>query len=365
MNIKKIAITTGGGDAPGLNGVIRAVTLAATKRGWDCVGIREGFDGMLYPDQFEEDGGIVALTPQTVRGISHTGGTILGTANRGNPFSYSVQSDDGSVQTKDLSDRLVAGFESNNIDALVAIGGDGTMAIACQVAKLGIKVVGVPKTIDNDLDGTVATFGFDTAVSYATDAIGRLHTTAASHNRVMIVEVMGRYAGWIALEAGLAGSADVILIPEIPFDLDKVVTKIQRRNQHRRKFSIISIAEGAMPLGGEASYKEVGGVKNLGGMGDWLAESLRGRIENQVRTVVLGHLLRGGSPTSRDRLLSLRFGAAAVRALQDNHFNVMVGLDPPTVRHIPLEEATKNMKTVPLDCDMILTARDLGTCLGD
>ena len=364
MKIKKIAITTGGGDAPGLNGVIRAVTLAASKRGWQCVGIREGFDGMLHSDQFS-DGGIIPLTPDTVRGIAHTGGTILGTTNRGNPFSYQVESSDGNFETQDISDRLVTGFQSKNIDALVAIGGDGTMAIASQVADLGIKVVGVPKTIDNDLDGTVATFGFDTAVSYATDAIGRLHTTAASHNRVMIVEMMGRYAGWIALEAGLAGSADVILIPEIPFDLAKVVEKIERRNQNKRRFSIISIAEGAMPIGGEASYKEVGGTKNLGGIADWLAESLRPLIENQIRTVVLGHLLRGGSPTSRDRLLSLRFGAAAVRALDDGHFNVMVGLDPPTVRHIPLEEATKKMKTVPLDCDMILTARDLGTCLGD
>ena len=364
MKIKKIAITTGGGDAPGLNGVIRAVTLAATKRGWDCVGIREGFDGMLHSDQFP-DGGIVSLTPNSVRGIAHTGGTILGTTNRGNPFSYNVQNADGTFETQDISDRLLKGFQRYGIDALVAIGGDGTMGIANQVAKLGIKVVGVPKTIDNDLDGTVATFGFDTAVSYATDAIGRLHTTAASHNRVMIVEMMGRYAGWIALEAGLAGSADVILIPEIPFDLDKVVEKIQRRNQNKRRFSIISIAEGAMPIGGEASYKEVGGIKNLGGIADWLAESLRPLIENQIRTVVLGHLLRGGSPTSRDRLLSLRFGAAAVRALDEGHFNVMVGLDPPTVRHIPLEEATKNMKIVPLDCDMILTARDLGTCLGD
>ena len=364
MSFKKIAITTGGGDAPGLNGVIRAVTLAATKRGWDCLGIREGFDGILHSDQYP-DGGIIPLNPEVVRGIAHTGGTILGTTNRGNPFSYNVENADGNFEVKDISDRLVNGFESHGIDALIAIGGDGTMGIANQVAELGIKVVGVPKTIDNDLDGTIATFGFDTAVSYATDAIGRLHTTAASHNRVMIVEMMGRYAGWIALEAGLAGSADVILIPEIPFDLNKVVEKIQRRNRSGRNFSIISIAEGAMPIGGEASYKETGDVKNLGGIADWLAESLRPQIENQIRTVVLGHLLRGGSPTSRDRLLSLRFGAAAVRTLEEGHFNVMVGLAPPTVRHIPLEEATRKMKIVPLDCDMIHTARDLGTCLGD
>ena len=302
MKIKKIAITTGGGDAPGLNGVIRAVTLAAHKRGWKCVGIREGFDGLLHPTEFE-DGGTMVLDPDSVRGIAHLGGTILGTTNRGNPFSYKVLDAEGNVEMVDLSSRLVDGFKNHEIDALVAIGGDGTMGIACQVADLGIKVVGVPKTIDNDLDGTIATFGFDSAVSYATDAVGRLHTTASSHNRVMVVEMMGRHAGWIALEAGLAGTADVVLIPEIPFSIEKVVEKIDQRNRSGRKFSIISIAEGAMPIGGEASYREVGGVKNLGGIGEWLAEALRSRIKNQVRTVVLGHLLRGGSPTSRDRLL--------------------------------------------------------------
>ena len=363
MSIKKIAITTGGGDAPGLNGVIRAVTLAACRRGWECVGIRHGFDGILHADEFEE-GGTIALTPSRVRGIGHLGGTILGTTNRGNPFSYKTELPDGTFETKDISDRLLEGFREMKIDALVAIGGDGTMGIACQVAELGITVVGVPKTIDNDLDGTIATFGFDTAVSFATEAIDRLHTTGASHNRVMIVEVMGRHAGWIALEAGLAGSADAILIPEIPFDLAKVAEKVNQRNATNRNFSIISVAEGALPIGGEASYKTTGGIANLGGLGEWVAENLRPLVPNQIRTVVLGHLLRGGSPSSRDRLLALRFGTAAVRALEEGKKGVMVGLNPPKIHHVPLEEATRKMKLIPVDCDMIQTAEDLGTCMG-
>ena len=363
-NIKRIAITTGGGDAPGLNAVIRAVVLAATKRGWDCVGIKSGFDGILHPEDFPE-GGTFELTPDVVRGIAHTGGTILGTTNRGNPFSYEVDRPDGGVEKEDISSRLIDGFRDKKIDALVAIGGDGSMGIANQVAKLGITVVGVPKTIDNDLEGTVATFGFDTAVSYATDAIGRLHSTASSHRRVMIVEMMGRHAGWIALEAGLAGSADVILIPEIPFDLRKVAEKVKQRNSRKRNFTIVSVAEGAMPVGGAEMYHDAGGVKKLGGIGDYVAEGLRPLVENEVRTVVLGHLLRGGAPTSRDRLLSFRFGAAAVRALAEGQKSVMVALDPPTVSYVPLEECTRRTKVVPLDCDTIATARDLGTCFGD
>lgn len=364
MSIKRIAITTGGGDAPGLNAVIRAVTLAATSRGWECVGIRSGYDGILHPDDFPQ-GGLIELNPDTVRGIAHTGGTILGTTNRGNPFSNVVTHSDGTTEKQDISQRLIDGFAEQKIDALVAIGGDGSMAIAAQVAKLGIKVVGVPKTIDNDLVGTVATFGFDTAVDYATDAIGRLHTTGQSHRRVMIVEVMGRYAGWIALHAGVAGSADVVLIPEIPFDINKVAEKIQQRNGTGRNFSIICVAEGAIPQGGSMSYVEDGDVKRLGGMGKQVGDALQDLVPNEVRTVVLGHLLRGGAPTARDRLLSLRFGAAAVRALDEGHSNKLVALDPPTVRYIPLEECTKRQKLVPITCDTILTARDLGTCLGD
>ena len=364
MTIKRIAITTGGGDAPGLNAVIRAVTLAALSRGWECVGIRSGYDGVLHPERFPE-GGLIPLTAESVRGIVHTGGTILGTTNRGNPFSYEEPQPDGSVTKVDISDRLVSAFEQANIDALVAIGGDGSMEIARQTSELGIRVVGVPKTIDNDLMGTIATFGFDTAVAFATESIGRLHSTAAAHQRVMIAEVMGRHAGWIALHAGLASTADVILIPEIPFDVEKVAAKVNERNEQKKNFSIICVAEGAVPVGGEALYVEKGGIKKLGGIGEFVAEQLHGRVSNEVRTVVLGHLLRGGSPTARDRLLSLRFGAAAVRALEDGQSNVMVGLDPPGVNYVPLSECTKQTKTVPLDSDSILTGRDMGVCFGD
>ena len=364
MASKRIAVTTGGGDAPGLNAVIRAVTLAALKRGWEVCGIRSGYDGIMHPEDFP-DGGMIELTADRVRGIAHTGGTILGTTNRGNPFSYEIEQPDGSIIKQDISDRLVNGFKENGLDALVAIGGDGSMGIAAQTAELGIRVVGVPKTIDNDLVGTIATFGFDTAVAFATDAIGRLHTTAAAHKRVMIVEVMGRHAGWIALHSGVAGSADAILIPEIPFSIEKVAEKIEERNANDRSFSIVVVAEGAMPVGGEASYVETGGVKKLGGIGEFVADKLREKIDNEVRTVVLGHLLRGGTPTARDRLLSFRFGAAAIRALDEGQTNVMVGLDPPTVKYIPLVECTKKIKTVPLDCDTMLSARDLGTCFGD
>ncbi len=362
--IKRIGITTGGGDAPGLNAVIRAVTKSAIKRGWEVFGIRNGFDGVMYPDKFP-DGGLIKLDSDAVRGISHMGGTILGTTNRGNPFNYQVKGPDGKVEKKNLSDQLVDGIKEAKLDAIVSLGGDGSMAIANEVAKLGIRIIGVPKTIDNDLAGTVATFGFDTAFAFATDAIGRLHSTASAHQRVMIVEVMGRYAGWIALYAGVAGTADVVLIPEIPFDIEKVAAKVEERNRNGRNFTIICTAEGAMPIGGEAIYKEQGGIKNLGGIGEAIAEDLRGRVSNQVRTVVLGHLLRGGMPTARDRLLSFRFGAAAVRGLEAGKSSVMVALDPPTVKYIPLEECTKRIKVVQLDCDTIATARDLGTCLGD
>lgn len=364
MTIKRIAITTGGGDAPGLNAVIRAVTLAALSRNWECVGIRSGYDGVLHPERFPE-GGLIPLDAERVRGIVHTGGTILGTTNRGNPFSYEEVQDDGGMAKVDISDRLVKGFAEAKIDALVAIGGDGSMEIARQTSELGIRVVGVPKTIDNDLAGTIATFGFDTAVEFATESMGRLHSTASAHQRVMIAEVMGRHAGWIALHAGIASTADVILIPEIPFDIEKVAAKVQRRNETKKNFSIICVAEGAMPVGGEAKYVEKGGIKKLGGMGEFVAEQLRSRVPNEVRTVVLGHLLRGGSPTARDRMLSLRFGAAAVRALDEGQSNVMVALNPPNVDYISLTECTKSTKTVPLDGDTIKTGRDLGTCFGD
>ena len=364
MIIRRIALTTGGGDAPGLNAVIRAVTLAALKRGWEVLGIRNGYDGLLFPEDFGEKKGIVHLTRENVRGLSHLGGTVLGTTNRGNPFFYEVKSADGITQTVDISHRLLEGLQQHGIDAIVSIGGDGSMMIARQVAEMGVRVVGVPKTIDNDLVNTVVTFGFDSAVDFATECIGRLHTTAESHSRVIIVEVMGRSAGWIALHAGLAGTADVILIPEIPYNIDKVVAKIEERNARGRDFTIIVIAEGAYPQGGKESFEDKGGVKRLSGAAQLLTDSLRLRVSNEVRSVVLGHLLRGGSPTPNDRILSLRFGAAAVRALEKGLSNVMVSLEPPNVRYVPLDECTNRTKLVPLDCDAMLTAHDLGVEFG-
>jgi 6-phosphofructokinase 1 len=364
--IKRIAITTGGGDAPGLNAVIRAATLAAENRDWEVYGIRDGFNGLLMPEQFME-GGLVRLTRDRVRGITHLGGTILGTTNRGNPLHFPVKKLDGMVEEVDRSDELIRAFLMHGLDALISIGGDGSMTIANALAQKGMRVIGVPKTIDNDLDGTVITFGFDTAVSFSTECLDRLHTTAASHRRIIVVEVMGRYAGWIALETGVSGSADVILIPEIPYDLNSVVEKIHSREESGRTFSIVVVAEGAKPRGGAVSVvsREVGRAERLGGAGEKLSQELQELTGKETRLVVLGHLLRGGTPTSFDRLIAQRFGAAAVRALDEGQSGVMVALDPPTVRYIPLDEATRRMKNVPLDSDIVLTARDLGICLGD
>jgi ATP-dependent phosphofructokinase / diphosphate-dependent phosphofructokinase len=366
MSIKRIAINTGGGDAPGLNAVIRSVVLSALERGWEVVGIREGYNGLLEPEEYP-DGGLVDLHREAVRGITHLGGTIIGTTNRGNPLKFPTKGADGQLYERDRSDELVAALRSHRLDALIAVGGDGSMAIAHALAEKGVRVVGVPKTIDNDLEGTVVTFGFDTAVAFATDCLDRLHSTAEAHRRVMIVEVMGRYAGWIALNAGVSATADVILIPEIPYDLSKVVEKIEERNAHGRHFAIIVVAEGAKPQGGTHAVveRQIGRAERLGGAGERLAQSLRPLVEQEVRVVVLGHLLRGGTPTTFDRLLSLRFGAAAVRALEEGHSDCMVALDPPFVRYVPLDQATHRLKTVPLDSDTVLTARDLGITFGD
>jgi 6-phosphofructokinase 1 len=366
-SIKRIAVSTGGGDAPGLNAVIRAVVLSATKRGWEVYGIRDGFNGLLLPEQFV-DGGMVRLTREKVRGITHLGGTIIGTTNRNSPIQFPITNDKGEVEYIDRSDELVRIFRLHHIDALVTIGGDGSLTIGNALAKKGLRVIGVPKTIDNDLERTVVTFGFETAVTFATECLDRLHSTAASHGRVMVVEVMGRYAGWIALNAGIAGSADVILIPEIPYDPKNIAAKIKEREEQGANFTIVVVAEGAKPMGGDVSTlgtKEVGRAERLGGIGEKVASQIGELTGKETRVVVLGHLLRGGSPVSSDRLVALRFGAAAVRALEEGQDGIMVALDPPNVNYVPLEEATSRMKSVPLDCDTILTARDLGICFGD
>ena len=295
------------------------------------------------------------------------GGTILGTVNRGSPLNYPVEDENGEIHEEDRTQDVVDACHAAGFDAVIAIGGDGSLTIAHALAQKGLNIIGVPKTIDNDLNETVVTFGFDTAVSVATDAIDRLHSTAEAHRRVMVVEVMGRYAGWIALEAGIAGSADVILIPEIPYDMAIVANKIRQREEERRHFTMVVVAEGAKPKGGTVSVlsKEVGQAERLGGLGYKVAAEIEVLSQKETRCVVLGHLLRGGTPTARDRLLSLRFGAAAVRAIDEEQYGVMVALDPPEVRYVPLENAITRMKSVPTNCDTILTARDLGICFGD
>jgi ATP-dependent phosphofructokinase / diphosphate-dependent phosphofructokinase len=366
MTVRRISIGTGGGDAPGLNAVIRAVTLSCLEHGWQCLGIRDGYNGLLTPERYA-GGGVIPLTRDTVRGITHLGGTILGTTNRGDPLSYPVVGPDGTIREVDRTDELLAAFAEHGIDTHIAVGGDGSMHIAHQLSQKGLRVVGVPKSIDNDLAGTIVTFGFNTAASFATQAIDRLHSTAEAHGRVMVVEVMGRYAGWIALYAGVAGTADVILIPEIPYDIHKVAQKVEERNQRGYGFSIVVVAEGAKPAGGELTVleREVGRAERLGGVGNKVAEEIETLTGQDTRVIVLGHLQRGGSPTTRDRLLALRFGAAAVRAIDAGESGIMVALDPPDVRYVPLAEATERIRTVPIDSDLVLTARDLGISFGD
>ena len=366
-SVSKIAISTGGGDAPGLNAVIRSATLAARNRGWDVVGIRDGFNGLMIPENYPDGDGLLLLDRQAVRGISHLGGTILGSTNRGNPTSYPVQQPDGTWIEVDRTAELVGRFAEEGIDALITIGGDGSLRIGNHLHEAGLRVIGVPKTIDNDLDKTTATFGFDTAVDFATECIDRLFTTATSHGRVMVVEVMGRDAGWIALHSGMAGGAHCILIPEIPYELEPVAETIMQRDRSGARFTIVVVAEGAKPVGGEATVlgKAVGQAVQLGGVGGKVAAQLEALTGKETRTVVLGHLLRGGSPTALDRLLGLRFGAGAVRALDEGQDGIMVGLQPPDVVYVPLAEATRRLKTVPLDGDTIKTARDLGINFGD
>ena len=362
----RIAISTGGGDAPGLNAVIRAATLSAARRGWETIGIRDGFNGLMFPEQYPT-GGTIELTRELVRGIGHLGGTILGSTNRGNPTAFPVQQDDGTWTTVDRTDELVGLFRDAGIEALITIGGDGSLSIARRLSDAGMRVIGVPKTIDNDLDKTDATFGFDSAVEVATESIDRLFTTATSHSRVFVVEVMGRYAGWIALNSGVAAGAHAILIPEIPFVLEPVAEMIARREARGARFAIVVVAEGATPRDGDRAIigKAYDQAERLGGIGGQVAAELEQLTGKEARTVVLGHLLRGGTPTSLDRLLGTRFGAAAVRGLEEGHRGVMVALDPPHVHFVPLVSAINKLRTVPIDCDTIVTARDLGVCFGD
>jgi len=358
----RVALTTGGGDAPGLNAVIRASVLAGLNRGWEMLGIQRGYGGLIGADE------VVPLTRASVRGITNRGGTILGTTNRGNPFCWPVTRPDGVLEECDRSDELVAAIRARGIDALIAIGGDGSLAIALGLFEKGVLVVGVPKTIDNDVGGTIRSFGFDTAVGIATEALDRLHSTAEAHDRVFVVEVMGRHAGWIALHAGIAGSADVILIPEIPFSVERVCEKIAERERMGRRFSLVVAAEGAAPVDGRQSFleaRQTGRERRLGGLAGRLAHAIGEQTGKETRDVVLGHLQRGGSPTTHDRELALRFGAAAVRAVADSDFGTMVAWRPPDIVRIPLAEALHEAHRVPVDGDTVATARELGISLGD
>jgi ATP-dependent phosphofructokinase / diphosphate-dependent phosphofructokinase len=360
--VKRIAISTGGGDAPGLNAVIRSAVLSALNRGWEVLGIKRGFAGLLGEDE------VVIMTRDSVRGIAHLGGTILRTTNRGNPFSYPMKQPDGSIVVVDRSNELIENAKQLGIDAIITVGGDGSLSIAKKLCDKGMRIVGVPKTIDNDVSGTITSFGFDTAVNTALEAIDKLHTTAESHDRVIVLEVMGRDAGFIALHSGLAGTADVILIPEIPYQMSKVCEKILSRDRAGRHFSIVVVAEGAFPRGGDVSVmgeSMPGEAKRVGGVCDAIAREIQRQTGKETRSLVLGHLQRGGMPTGYDRLLSTRFGAAAVRAIEEEKWGYMVALQSPHIVAIPIEEALREPKRVNPQHDLVLTARETGISFGD
>ena len=359
--MKTIAVLTGGGDCPGLNAVIRAVYKTAHSNGIEVYGVKNGFKGLVEDD-------LSLLGPENISGILPRGGTILGTTNRDNPFKYQCV-DHEEIVYKDMSQRVLLNLKQRNIEALIVIGGDGTLKIASEIAELGFPVVGVPKSIDNDLPKTERTFGFDTAVSIATEALDRLHTTAESHHRVMVLEVMGRYAGWIALHSGIAGGADSIIIPEIPFKWDSIANKIKLRQQQGTMFSIIVVAEGAKPINGEISVARLVNscpeTIRLGGIGDKIAHELENLLGVECRSTVLGHLQRGGSPTAYDRILSTRYGEAAVNAIINKKFKTMVALQNDEIVPVNLIDVVGIPYLVPAIHDLIKTGRSLGISFGD
>jgi 6-phosphofructokinase 1 len=359
---KKIGILTGGGDCPGLNAVIRGVVKSAIIRhGWQVIGIQDGFDGLLNLDKCR------SLTLETVRGILPRGGTILGTTNRGNPFDYPMERD-GKIVRVDISDRVVENIRTLGMEALIAVGGEGSLKIALELARKGVPVVGVPKTIDNDLRETDVTFGYNTALETATEALDKLHTTAESHHRVMILEVMGRYAGWIALESGIAGGADVILIPEIPYDVSKICTAVKARAARGSRFSIVVVAEGAFPAGGDRVVAQAAdeklAIERLGGIGQFVAKQIEQCLDMDVRVTVLGHLQRGGSPTTFDRALGSRFGTKAVQMVADGEFGRMACLKGRMITSVRIEDATCDLNLVDPAGEIVRTAEDLGIMVG-
>lgn len=358
--MKRIGVLTGGGDCPGLNAVLRAIVKTADDLELEVVGFRDGFRGVVMNEW-------ASLTPEKVVGILIKGGTILGSSNRDDPFKFRIARD-GKYTYADLSDQAVENLTANRIDCLIVIGGDGTLSCARDFMKKGVKVVGVPKTIDNDLNATDLTFGFMTAVDTATDAIEKLHTTAESHHRIMVLEVMGRYAGWIALQSGMAGGADVVLIPEIPFILDKVAEKVIERKNRGRNFSIVVVAEGAKPRGGKLVVDRVVTDSpeplRLGGVGRRVAVELEKMTGLETRETVLGHLQRGGKPSAFDRILASRYGVAAIKTAIQGEFGVMVSLQGSEIRTVPLIEAIETIKNVPAEGELVQAAKSIGISFG-
>jgi 6-phosphofructokinase 1 len=357
-NIRTIGVSTGGGDCPGLNGVIRGVVRAAIKEfGWRVIGITNGFDGLIWPER------CVDLDLKAVSGILPRGGTIIGTTNRGNPFAYEVV-EHGQKVCRDFSKQCIENMKRLRMDAMVVIGGDGTMGIANRFHKLGVKVVGVPKTIDNDLAATDVTFGFDTALHVATDALDRLHTTAESHHRVMVLEVMGRDAGWIALHAGIAGAVHVILIPEIPFTLENVCEAIRRREIAGRQFSLVVVAEGVhMPE--KDALGEPFPVPRTQSAGVLIGNAIQAATGKDVRVTILGHVQRGGTPSPFDRLLATRYGVAAVDMLERGEFGRMVCLHGTKIESVTFDDAVGVYNRVDPSSDKVRAARAIGITFGD
>ena len=356
MAKKRIGILTGGGDCPGLNAVIRAAVRTLLSDDTEVLGIQFGFEGLLTD-------AVVPLTMESIRGILPKGGTLLRTTNRGNPFEYPII-DDGRVRCIDRSQEVLENIAAREIDGIIAIGGDGTLRIAERLCDMGIPMVAVPKTIDNDLAATDYTFGFMTAVAVATDAVDRLHTTAESHDRVMILEVMGRNAGWIALYSGMAGGADIILVPEIPYRAEEIVRTIRSRQKEGSKFDIIVVAEGAKRLGGEESYLDKAS-RRLGGVAYQVAADIAQNIDLEIRVTVLGHIQRGGSPIAYDRILATRFGAAAAELVLHSDFGKMVALRGDEIVPVLIHDAVSKPKFVDPDGPLVASARDVGISFGD
>jgi phosphofructokinase-like protein len=361
MSNKRVGILTGGGDCPGLNAVIRGVTKTAiTRYGMEVIGFKDGFEGLI-------DNRFIILTYENVSGILTQGGTILGTSNKANPFQHHVL-ENGKIIVKDVSDESMALYKDLSLDALIAVGGDGTMTIAGMLAKKGANIVGVPKTIDKDLVETDTTFGFDTARAIATEAIDRLHSTAQSHHRVMVVEVMGRNAGWLALESGIAGGGDVILIPEIPFEIDEIVRVVRQRSRFGKRFSIVVASEGAVQKGGEQVVRKVVSDSpekiRLGGIAQHIANQIENETKIECRVAILGHLQRGGTPTPMDRILATQFAVKAMDLVAKGNFNQMVAVHGNQIVSVPIEKVMGRQKLVPRDSDLIEAGLSVGTSFG-